>query len=647
MAELLVKWLASGTPEDDTVLAYAAKELAHYASALTATQYGTKKGLTARGGGAAVLGLCDSLALPVAVSLSRAPWDDGYCVWAVDGRLFVAGRNARSVLFGVYDFLEKQGVRFVRPGDDGEVMPRRDSLILPDAPMVEEPKYRHRGVCIEGAPSLKHAVNMVDWCAKKRMNTVFLQFFSSRYFYSLWSERPYNPKQAGTPLTDEQALAMDDQVIAAMKQRGMVFHRVGHSWTSAAFDMPRSGWVKADEAEVKPELRRYIAEVNGERKLFGGVPINTEICYSHGPAFDRFVDNIVSYSQAHPEMDVVHVWLSDATNNKCECAECRELHISDWYVKVINRLSEELAERAPNTRFVFLCYFELWWPPQKVAIDQSRGNAIMMYAPITRCYGHSLGDADCDDGEEWPRPALNQFAVSMQNAFFADSLSQWRQAFPGDSFDFDYHLMWAVWRQMTDTVLGRVLHEDLQQLKDMGLDGIVSCQSFRIFYPSGLAMTALTEGLWDPSVAWEPFRERYLEDAFGEHAAFADHYLTRVEGLLFSGDDHWRSRPFSTADAKQLKQGIAFLRASMAEAEQRATGADSVRGRSLSILAHHARLLQYVVRSYQARLSGDTAAANRHLDRARDFLQRTEPRFSPYIDTFLALTNSVEAHRPL
>ena len=46
---------------------------------------------------------------------------------------------------------------------------------------------------------------------------------------------------------DDEALALDDQVIVSMKQRGLVLHRVGHGWTSAAFGMPRSGWVTAGE----------------------------------------------------------------------------------------------------------------------------------------------------------------------------------------------------------------------------------------------------------------------------------------------------------------------------------------------------------------------------------------------------------------
>ena len=78
--------------------------------------------------------------------------------------------------------------------------------------------------------------------------------------------------------------------------------------------------------------------------------------------------------------------------------------------------------------------------------------------------------------------------------------------------------MWDIWRQLTDTVVARVYQEDLQDLKDVGLDGIVSCQSFPAFYPSGLAMTTLAECLWNPDVPWEEMRDGYLEAAYGEHA---------------------------------------------------------------------------------------------------------------------------------
>ena len=643
-----IRWIRTPSPEMNAVLAYSAQELAHYVRRLTGIRWDVRAvGQVTRKADTAWLGLCDQMPAPPDVpALTLAPWDDGFAVWSGNGGLLISGRNARSVLFGVYAFLEQQGVSFLRPGRDGEVIPRRSAIALPTAATVEQPRHRHRGVCIEGAPSLQHALAMVDWCAKKRMNTVFLQFVSSRYFYNQWYERPYNTQFADHTLTDQEALDLDNQVIAALKQRGMVFHRVGHGWTSAAFGMPRSGWVKADEP-VQPQYTRWLAQVNGKRTLFKGIPINTELCYSHQPAFDAFVETIVRYCEAHPELDVVHVWLSDATNNKCECADCRQLSISDWYAKVINALSASLHQRVPEVRFVFLCYIELLWPPEQVAIDERYGNAIMMFAPIARCYGHSLVDPACDDGRPWPRPPVNQFAVSRENAFYVQTLAAWRQAFTGDSFDFDYHLMWANWHQLTDTFVARILHQDLQHLKPLGLDGIVSCQSFRVFYPSGLAMAVLAESLWNPDVPFPQLRRQYLDAAFGDQAPFADDYLCQTESFLDTGDPHSLALPLANASREKLTAFAAFLDHFLAELRPRLDATrDRARKRSLGMLAHHARLLRFIVRAYQARQAGQLGRANHELDRAAAFLRRTEPRTSPWIDTMLALRISVEAHRP-
>jgi hypothetical protein len=651
MAIERIRWIPTGTTEGNRVLEYAARELGRYVRRLTGERWDVKPIRSAATvEGTAYLSLCDQLLLPPGIELAPAPWDDGFTVWAQDGGLFIAGRNPRSVLFGVYAFLERQGVRYLRPGDDGEVVPQVDALQLPAAPIVEKAAYRHRGLCIEGAPSVTHALGVIDWCAKKRMNTIFLQFLSSRYFYSRWYERPYNAQFAEEPVSEQEALAYDDQLIDSMKQRGLILHRVGHGWTSAAFGMPRSGWVVSDEP-VPAQYQRWLAEVDGERKLFGGIPINTELCYSHQPAFDGLIDTVVHYCEDHPELDVVHVWLSDATNNKCECADCRKLSISDWYAKIINALSEQLHQRVPGVRFVFLAYNELLWPPEEVTIDEQAGatgedgNAILMFAPIARCYGHALVDPACNDGEEWPRPPLNEYAVSRQNAFYVRRLAAWRKAFAGDSFDFDYHLMWANWHQLTDTHLAWLLYADLQDLGALGLNGLISCQAFRAFYPSGLAMSALSEALWNPDVPWDEMRRRYLDAAFGEHADFADAYLRTLESFLDTGDPEWRTTPLSVLDPHQLVTCADFLATSLSEmALRRESTVGRAHDRSLDLLSHHARFLQFLVQAYRARHAGRPVEAERALDTAADFLRNTEPDYSTFIDTQLAL-RAVDAAR--
>jgi hypothetical protein len=180
----------------------------------------------------------------------------------------------------------------------------------------------------------------------------------------------------------------------------------------------------------------------------------------------------------------------------------------------------------------------------------------------------------------------------------------------------------------------------------MGLDGMVSCQSFRVFYPSGLAMAALAEALWDPDVPWEEMRRCYLEAAYGKDAGWAGAYLETIETYLDTGDPHWRTLPLSNADEAKLDACAAFLDASLSEAEARreAVG-DRTRRRSLDLLVHHITFLQHMVAAYRARLAGETNKADEAFDDAAEHLRRTEPEYSTYIDTMLALRAVERARR--
>ncbi|MBT7166773.1 MAG: hypothetical protein HN904_28580, partial [Victivallales bacterium] len=56
----------------------------------------------------------------------------------------LAGSNPRSVLFAVYTYLRELGFAWVRPGSDGEVVPKVDEL--PAISLRDQASYRHRGI---------------------------------------------------------------------------------------------------------------------------------------------------------------------------------------------------------------------------------------------------------------------------------------------------------------------------------------------------------------------------------------------------------------------------------------------------------------------------------------------------------------------
>ena len=61
-------------------------------------------------------------------------------------QVVLAGNNPRSVLFAVYDFLERLGCRWLHPGPGGEKCRGWASLPLTNWKVTETASFRYRGV---------------------------------------------------------------------------------------------------------------------------------------------------------------------------------------------------------------------------------------------------------------------------------------------------------------------------------------------------------------------------------------------------------------------------------------------------------------------------------------------------------------------
>ena len=47
------------------------------------------------------------------------------------------------------------------------------------------------------------------------------------------------------------------------------------------------------------------------------------------------VDDVARYLRAHRGVRYLHLWLSDGSNNQCECELCRSTRPADFYVMLI------------------------------------------------------------------------------------------------------------------------------------------------------------------------------------------------------------------------------------------------------------------------------------------------------------------------
>ncbi len=439
----------------------------------------------------------------------------------------ITGANNRAVLIAAYRFLRELGCAWVRPGADGEIIPKK-TLIKTDinVSVRETPSYPHRGICLEGSVINEHIINMIDWLPKVGMNTYFVQFIIPADFYNRYFKETKSPVREPMIFSDEDIAHMWRACEEEILKRGLIYHAVGHGWTNMAFGVTTTAH-DPNDPRISDEYRSYFAEINGKRELNQNGLYHTQLCYSKKRVRDAITDCITDYAIAHPAVDVIHFWLADGFNNHCECEECRALRPSDWYVMMLNELDEKLSAAGLNTKIVFLAYLDLLWEPAEHKI-QSPDRFLLMFAPITRTYSNALYDFDKSQKVEIPPFELNKLKFSKSVAVNAAQLSLWQKNFTGDGFIFDYHLMWDHFNDPGFTACARTLHRDMCELERFGLNGSVSCQQQRVAFPTGLPLYAMAAGLWDKTSVFDDVAREYYALAFGEDAEAVGEYLAKI-----------------------------------------------------------------------------------------------------------------------
>lgn len=469
-------------------------------------------------------------------------WDDAYRIDVSGGAGSVYYANERSALLGVYHLLREAGCAFLRPGPQGEVVPVR-SLDSLGASLTVRAANRHRGICIEGSVSLENVLDIIDYAPKAGYNAYFTQFRESYTFFERWYTHKDNPLRAGECFTPELAREMQSAAVSAVKRRGLLYHAVGHGWTCEALGIPGLHW-EDDGVEPTPEQRRHMAEVNGVRGLYKGIALNTSLCYSNPATRTLMAREIAGYAEAHPEIDVLHVWLADDFNNQCECEACAARRPSDFYVDMLNEAAALLDARGLATRIVFLVYFDLLFPPQNTRLIDE-GRFILMYAPITRSFSRSFrGIAVPSSIPEYVRNRLTFGADIADNLSY---LAAWQEKFGGDSFDYDYHLFYGPNYDPGHLVLSRVLYDDIRALPDIGLNGMVNCQLQRVSMPHGFALFMAGQTLLCPALDYDKMLRTYFEQSFGPGWETALQFCETLS-RLFPMDTFAERRPSPTPD---------------------------------------------------------------------------------------------------
>lgn len=527
--------------------------------------------------------------------------DDAVRISVENGRGEIAASNPRALLIAVYRFLHILGARFIKPGKDGERIPFKPLENL-SAHYAHAASSRHRGICIEGSVSLENVLNTVEWMPKVGLNAYFIQFMTPFTFFQRWYGHEWNVKKTPERLTKTLIDGFTGEIRAAAALRGIVNHAVGHGWTCEPLGIPGLGWY-ADRNEY-PESEKYFALVDGKRGVWKYTPLNTNLCYGNPEVEKLMTDAVVSYCRDNPEVDVVQFWLADGANNQCECPLCRDIRPADHYVRMLNTIDRGLAAAGLKTRVVFLLYVDLLWPPVSERLENPE-RFIMMFAPISRRYSEPLREDGTGKMSPFER---NRLVFPKSTADSLAYLRAWQAAAPGcDSFIFDYHFMWDYIKEPGGYAHAGTLFNDMKNLASFGLNGMVSCQNQRVFFPTALGMQGMAAALWDSSLEFEGFAAEFFSDAFGEYGAAVGKYLQTLSELYPANVVRHEESPSEGTLA--AFGAAAELCESFGEKLGSMKSADRCIQSELDVLRMHGALTVLNARLCAAKLAGDGSGA--------------------------------------
>ena len=571
--------------------------------------------------------LPDESAFSVSLAVEPRNGNDAFRIDMTQSGGSITGSNARSVLLGVYDYLHHLGCRFLTPVKETEVIPRITTENLP-AHYEKHASFKHRGICIEGANSVENILDFIDWLPKVGYNSFFLQFKVPYIFLSRWYHHDENPLKDAEPYTIADAIVHMTQLEQEISKRSLLLHKFGHGWTGEVLGSDTVGSWNAVKNQVSPERLSMAAQVDGKRGFYMGIPANTNLCFSNPETTDTFADLVLSYARENPSVDYLHIWLADEYNNICECEDCCKTTISDQYVALLNEIDRRLTEEGLPTRLVFLLYQELLWPAVRERL-RNPNRFVLMFAPISRTFERSYDLGDVSDSI--PDFVRNQIVLPTKLSENLAFLKGWQTQFSGEGFVYDYPLGRAHYGDFGYVHISRIIGQDIKKLRQMGLDGYISCQELRASSPNMLPNYVMGNLLFQEDANVEAVIQEYFDAAYPEQPELAKNYLEQLSRL--SSCDYLNGKgPRVNPDMAQRMAAIAELCRTMQHTLQNMPDTSHWQA-----LEHHNGYILRLSQAMESLAAGKPELAASLYQQMRMYICQTEPDFQSWLDVYRVL----------
>lgn len=556
-------------------------------------------------------------------------FDDLEDVKIVNGSGYIAGSNSRSILFGVYDYLKAGGCAWPRPGMNGEKIVNFD-------PMNLEFTYRHladarfRGECIEGAVAYEHVRATIVWAPKVHMNFFRLQYPVPSAFMGYWYHHFGNTRIPPEELDYDTLKELTNLIEKDAARCGLILGTLGHGYPFLPYNVNPVGI--NGQFRITEGAKKAIALVNGKRE-FQRFPSYTQICMGNDEVLKDQANWIADFCESKPHVTIVGAGLGDAFNNHCECPLCTPHHPSDLYVKMLNMIDEELTRRNLNTKVAFSAYVDTLWAPREEKFNNP-DRFILSTAISGRDYNKPYDTSEyLGEIPKWER---NNYNLPPDFSLRRKMYDEWKKIFSGANYAFEYHFYTMHFNDPSTLRVARNYYEDLHQLKPLGMQGIVNCQTQRIAFPSAFHVALCGEALFDLSKSYEELETEYFKNAFEDGWEKVHDYLTEicetVDSRVISDtvaidftDKVYRPKWFDNKEfAKQLETVPQITNKYRDFFLQRQENSNRAIARAYKLLCYHCDYCDRYSRLYYQGAIGDIEKFEQEYDYMLDWLSSFE-----------------------
>jgi hypothetical protein len=291
--------------------------------------------------------------------LTEAKNDESFYIKTMDEKIYIVGKEPIGALYGTYTLLEKLGVRWLYPSEQGECVPKTKTINLKSIDNFETPSLSYRSISFCCA-SYNFAPSLI-WMARNKMNIK-------------WSPAV----RIFDGCTQEQAEFFNN-ARNAKKLKG------GHHLLRMA--VPKKKYF-----ETNPE---YFALLDGKRRCID----RDQRCISNITVQKLCEDLILKHTLKGKKY---HGFFGaeDAIGRWCQCEKCRNMGTVDGKFSVTNlvhrffsTVERNVLRRNPGAQFEMHIYNKYRNFP--TAKDIKYKSTLGLYCSHQRCYVHEFKDPEC------------------------------------------------------------------------------------------------------------------------------------------------------------------------------------------------------------------------------------------------------------